>query len=95
VMVACRRGRCVFSNRVGSRARSGEASLLFLGKQIFPEINVFGRYIFVHVIESANGHVNAGQDAGALRHGRKPTKAVIFDEAEEPAERRRRKTANQ
>jgi hypothetical protein len=27
--------------------------------------------------------------------GRKPTKAVTFDEAEEPAERRRRKTANQ
>jgi len=27
--------------------------------------------------------------------GRKPTKAVTFDEAEEPAERRRRKTAHQ
>jgi hypothetical protein len=27
--------------------------------------------------------------------GRKPTKALTFDEAEEPAERRRRKTANQ
>ena len=27
--------------------------------------------------------------------GRKPTKAVMFDEAKEPAERRRRKTANQ
>jgi hypothetical protein len=27
--------------------------------------------------------------------GRKPTKAVTFDEAEEPAERRRRKTVNQ
>ena len=27
--------------------------------------------------------------------GRKPTKAVTFDEAEEPAERRTRKTANQ
>jgi hypothetical protein len=27
--------------------------------------------------------------------GRKPIKAVTFDEAEEPAERRRRKTANQ
>ena len=27
--------------------------------------------------------------------GRKPTKAVTFDEAEEPAERQRRKTANQ
>jgi hypothetical protein len=27
--------------------------------------------------------------------GRKPTTAVTFDEAEEPAERRRRKIANQ
>jgi hypothetical protein len=31
----------------------------------------------------------------AIRRGRKPAKAVTFDEAEDPAERRRRKTANQ
>jgi len=30
----------------------------------------------------------------AIRRGRKPT-SVTFDEAEEPTERRRRKTANQ